>query len=92
MRLTKQSESQPPTLSELRNSLAQIHTAPLRMVHAKRYERDLGAALRIVDRLIAELAPLLHCPPNIQGLRCNKMTCRECWERWLDAMMIQGGE
>lgn len=56
MRLTKQSESQPPTLSELRNSLAQIHTAPLRMVRAARYERDMEAALRMVDKLEDDLA------------------------------------
>ena len=43
-------ELQPPTLSELRNSLAQIHTAPLRMIPAERYERDMEAALRMVDR------------------------------------------
>jgi hypothetical protein len=40
-----------PTLSELRNSLAQIHTAPLRVIPAERYERDLGAALGIIDEL-----------------------------------------
>jgi hypothetical protein len=74
-------ELQPPTLAELRNSLAQIHTAPLRMIPAERYERDLRTALRIVDRLIDELATLPHCPPNIQGLRCDQITCRECWER-----------
>jgi hypothetical protein len=45
-----------PTLSELRNSLAQIHTAPLRVIPAERYERDLGAALGMLDRLTGELA------------------------------------
>jgi hypothetical protein len=73
-----------PTLSELRNSLANVHTGPLRMIPAERYERDLGAALRMVDRLIDELAALPHCPPNVAVLRCDEITCRECWEWWLD--------
>jgi hypothetical protein len=85
----------PPTLAELRNALANVHTAPLRVIPAERYERDLGAALGMLDRLTGELAPLPHCPPNVQELRCNEMTCRECWERWLDTLIneeVSGGE
>lgn len=90
--MTRMTEQKPPTLSELRNLLAQIHTGSLRMVRAARYERDLGVALRMVDRLIDEIFALPHCPPDVVVARCNEITCRECWEWWLDAMVIQGGE
>ena len=85
--MTRMTEQKPPTLSELRNLLAQIHTGSLRMVRAARYERDLGAALSMVDKLIDELVALPHCPPDVVVARCNEITCRECWEWWLDAMV-----
>ena len=41
-----------PTLSELRTLLAHVHTGALSVIRAARYERDLGAALRMVDQLV----------------------------------------